>query len=53
MYRYEYETVSCELGGWGFGGGNIYSTEDYRSVINKRKSICKTVRKTGIWRWLQ
>ena len=25
MYRYEYETVSCELGGWGFGSGNIYS----------------------------
>ena len=45
MYRYEYETVSCEL-----GAGNIYSIEDYRSVINKRKSICKTVRKTGIWR---
>ena len=50
MYRYEYETVSCELGGWGFGAGNIYSIEDYRSVINERKSICKTVRKTGIWR---
>ena len=24
MYKYEYETVSCELGGWGFGSGNIY-----------------------------
>ena len=36
MYRYEYETVSCELGGWGFGSGNIYSIGDYQSVINKR-----------------
>ena len=24
MYKYEYETVRCELGGWGFGSGNIY-----------------------------
>ena len=36
MYKYEYETVSCEFGGWGFGSGNIYSIDDYRSIINKR-----------------
>ncbi len=36
MYQYEYETVSCELGGWGFGSGNIYEIDDYRSVIDKR-----------------
>ena len=36
MYKYEYETVSCEFGGWGFGSGNIYGIEDYRSLINKR-----------------
>lgn len=36
MYRYEYETVSYDLDGWGFGSGNIYNVEDYRSIINKR-----------------
>ena len=36
MYKYEYETVSCDIDGWGFGAGNIYSIEDYRSIINKR-----------------
>ena len=36
MYKYEYETVSCDFGGWGFGSGNVYSIEDYRSIINKR-----------------
>ena len=36
MYRYEYETVSFDFGGWGIGSGNIYSIEDYRSIINKR-----------------
>ena len=35
MYQYEYETVSCEFGGWNLGG-NVYSTEDYRSVIDRR-----------------
>ena len=29
MYRYEYETVSYDFGGWGLGAGNIYSIEDY------------------------
>lgn len=36
MYTYEYETVSCELGGWGFGAGNVYEIGDYRTIINKR-----------------
>ena len=36
MYRYEYETVSCEFDGWGLGSGNVYSIGDYRSVINRR-----------------
>ena len=36
MYKYEYETVSCDFGAWGLGSGNIYSIEDYRSIINKR-----------------
>ena len=38
MYKYEYETVRCDFGGWGWGlgSGNIYSIEDYRSIINKR-----------------
>ena len=36
MYKYEYETVSCELGGWGFGSGNMYSMGDYRSIIDER-----------------
>lgn len=38
MYKYEYETVSCDLGGWGFGSGNVYEIEDYRAVITKRAS---------------
>ena len=36
MYRYEYETVSCHFGGLGFGSGNVYNIENYRSVIEKR-----------------
>ena len=36
MYKYEYEKVSCELGGWGLGSGNIYEIDDYRSIIDKR-----------------
>lgn len=35
MYQYEYEKISCELHGWGFGG-NVYETDDYRSVIERR-----------------
>lgn len=36
MYKYEYETISCEFGGWSFGAGNVYNIEDYRSVIDER-----------------
>ena len=36
MYRYEYETISCNFGGWGFVSGNVYNIENYRSVIEKR-----------------
>lgn len=36
MYKYEYETVSCDFDGWGFGSGNIYGIGDYRSIINRR-----------------
>lgn len=37
MYKYEYETITCELGGWGVFGGNVYSiVEDYRAIIDKR-----------------
>lgn len=35
MYKYEYETVCCEFGGWGFGSGNVYGIEDYRSITTK------------------
>ncbi|MBQ7897381.1 MAG: DUF4177 domain-containing protein [Clostridia bacterium] len=36
MYKYEYETVSYDLGGWGLGSGNVYTIEDYRTIIDKR-----------------
>ena len=36
MYKYEYENVRCDFGGWGLGSGNIYSIEDYQAIINKR-----------------
>lgn len=36
MYQYEYETVSCDFGGWGFGSGNVYKIDDYRSIIERR-----------------
>ena len=36
MYKYEYEKVSCDFGGWGFGSGNIYEIGDYRSIIDLR-----------------
>ena len=34
MFEYEYEKISCELGGWGAFGGNVYSIEDYKTIIN-------------------
>ena len=36
MYKYEYEKVVCELGGWGVFSGNVYSIEDYRTIIEER-----------------
>lgn len=36
MYKYEYESVSCEMDGWGMLGGNSYGIDDYRSIIEKR-----------------
>ena len=36
MYKYEYETVRCDFGGWCLGSGNIYSIEDYRPIIAER-----------------
>ena len=36
MFKYEYETVSCEVGGWGMGSGNSYGIGDYREIINRR-----------------
>ena len=36
MYRYEYETISCDFGGWGIGSGNVYDIEDYRPLIDQR-----------------
>jgi len=36
MYNYEYEKVVCELGGWGVFNGNVYSIEDYRTIIEER-----------------
>lgn len=30
MYRYEYETVSCDFGGWGcnYARGDLYEAEE-------------------------
>lgn len=36
MYKYEYVTINCDFNGCGFGSGNIYTIEDYRSIIDKR-----------------
>lgn len=35
MYKYEYEKVVCELGGWGVFSGNVYSIENYRKIIEE------------------
>ena len=35
MYKYEYETVRCDFGGWGLGSGNIQSIED-----QTKKKVC-------------
>lgn len=36
MYKYEYETVSYDFSGWGMGEGNVYSVENYRSILRNR-----------------
>ncbi len=37
MYRYEYETITCEMEGWGAFNGNVYGiAEDYRTIIDTR-----------------
>mgnify|MGYP002764309232 CR=1 FL=1 len=36
MYKYAYETISCNLEGWGLGAGNVYCIDEYRSIIDKR-----------------
>ncbi len=36
MYQYEYEKVCCELGGWGVLSGNVYSIDDFKSIIDQR-----------------
>ena len=36
MYVYEFERVSSQLSGWGFGSGNKYGSGDYREVIARR-----------------
>lgn len=38
MYKYEYEKMRSELGGWGLGSGNVYKTGEYQSIINQRAS---------------
>ena len=39
MYKYEYESVRCDFGGWGPFAGNVYSIDDYRSVISRRAQM--------------
>ena len=36
MFKYEYETVNCSMDGWGVFSGNVYTIEDYRSVIDAK-----------------
>lgn len=36
MYKYEYEKVRCDLSGYGLLAGNIYETDDYKSIIEER-----------------
>lgn len=37
-YVYSYETVNCEMDGWGPLGGNVYKTMGYRKVIQQKAS---------------
>ena len=36
MYKYEYETISCVIGGWGLSSDKIYSIDNYRFIIDKK-----------------
>lgn len=36
MYKYEFEKINCNFGGWGLVHGNIYSTNEHQEIINKR-----------------
>lgn len=38
MYKYEYETVIIEFGGFGLINGNVYKIDEYKDIINKRAS---------------
>lgn len=36
MFKYEYERVCVDLGGWGVLNGNVYELGDYQTIINER-----------------
>ena len=36
MYKYEYKTIESSFSGWLPFAGNIYDTDNYRDLINKR-----------------
>ena len=36
MYEYDYVKVSCNFGGWGVISGNVYSTGNFRELINSK-----------------
>lgn len=36
MYKYEFETISSIFSGWSLIAGNVYDTENYMDLINKR-----------------
>jgi len=36
MYKYEYEKISCNFGGFGAFNGNVYEIGDYQIIINDR-----------------
>lgn len=36
QFTYSYETVRCDLSGWGGFGGNIYEIANHRAVIDKK-----------------
>ena len=48
MYKYEYETVTYDIGGWGLVSGNVYSiAENYRAIIENRAYITGELEKLG------